>query len=258
MDKLVVTTSHKARSAARAHAEEFARTWNLKFVDRDDQPLDDLLSNHSCALVITNDDKQLATADGVLKSHLGTAFIRLKSMSRNEGDPLIRAGELQAGDRVVDTTFGLGRDALVAACAVGPTGSVIGFESSLPLFHLALHGLTDGPFSPKQVVTDFGLDPAPTTIEHADARQWLSKAEDNSADVVFVDPMFSTPKTSDAGFGLLRSVADNTGLDQAWVEQAKRVATRWVVVKCGPSQPWFKDVGLEPISGHSNANWWRA
>ncbi len=257
MQSLVVTTSHKARPATRQHARTFSEQWQLDFVDRDDQPLEALLETFDAALVVTNNDKQLATADGILKSHLGTAFIRLKTLSRNEGDPLIRAGELQPGDHIVDTTFGLGRDAVIAACAVGPTGSVFGLESSLPLFHLARHGLADGPFSPAQITTEFGLRPAPTTIAHADAREWLTSQPTDSADVIYVDPMFSTPKTSDAGFGILRSVADLTALDKGWVTEAKRVARRWVVVKCGPSQPWFQAVGLEPVQSHSNANWWR-
>ena len=258
MNTLVVTTSHKARPETVRHAEDFARSWDIGFIDRNDRPIEELLRTFDSALIVTNDDKQLATADGILKSHLGTAFIRLKSVSRGEGDPLIRAGDLQPGDQVVDTTFGLGRDALIAACAVGPTGSVTGLESSLPLFHLARHGLVDGPFSPAQVKADFGLDAAPTTVEHVDAREWLRMAEANSADVVFVDPMFSTPKTSDTGFGLLRSVADLSPLDRSWVDEARRVARRCVVVKCGPSKPWFESAGLELIQGHSNANWWRA
>lgn len=258
MDTLVVTTSHKARPETYTRAKDLARQWGLSFVDRDDRPIEELLTTVDSALIVTNDDLQLATSDGILKSHLGTAFIRLKSMSRGESDPLIRAGELQPGDSVVDTTFGLGRDALVAACAVGPTGAVVGIESSVGLFHLARHGLVNGPTAPEQILRDFGLDPAPTTIEHGDSREWLTAAPSNSADVVFVDPMFSTPKTSDTGFAILRSVADLSALDQAWVEEAKRVARRWVVVKCGPSQPWFEDAGLERLDGHSNANWWRA
>ena len=164
MQKLVVTTSHKARQETRRDAEEFAQRWRLDFVDRNDQPLDALLATFDAALIVTNNDKQIATADGILKSHLGTAFIRLKSLSRDDGDPLIRAGDLQAGDEVIDTTFGLGRDGIVAACAVGPTGSVTGLESSPPLFHLANHGLSNGPFSHESLLEEFGLAAARTVV----------------------------------------------------------------------------------------------
>ncbi len=253
----MVTTSHKARPSTRRHAEEFAKDAALPYCDRDDRPIEDLLTEYSAALIVTNDDKQVATADGILKAHLGTAFIRLMSISRNESDPMLRVSELQPGDDVIDTTFGLGRDALVASCAVGTTGSVTALESSLALFHLGRHGLSGGALAPHALTNQFGLTPTTIALEHADARSWLAEAAENSADVVLVDPMFNKPKTSDNGFDLLRSLASPTALDQQWVEEARRVARRWVVVKCGPSEPWFADVGLEPISSHSNANWWR-
>lgn len=254
---LVVTTSHKARSAAIERAETFALQWGYEYRSRRDQPFEDMIGPNDAALVFTNSEVRLASHAGSLTSHLGTAFIRLKSFSRSEGDPLIRAGELQLGDRVIDTTFGLGRDAIVAACAVGHTGAVTAVESSAGLFHLGHFGLTEGALSTNQVALIAGSTPAPTEIVNADARQWLAAAPANSADVVLIDPMFDAPKTSDAGFALLRSVADAAPLDQQWVEEARRVARRFVVVKVGPSAPWFGDVGLEPVHSHSNANWWR-
>lgn len=178
-------------------------------------------------------------------------------MSRSEPDPIVRAAELRPGDHVVDTTFGLGRDALVASAAVGPTGSVIATESSLPLFLLGTHGLEDGPLSAAELETLFGLKACPIDLKRTEAKAFLASAADDSADVVLVDPMFGEPKTSDKGFQILRSLADLTPLDEEWITEAKRVARRWVIVKCGPSQPWFSDVGLEPVRGHSNANWWR-
>lgn len=256
--QLVVTTSHKARTEAISRAKAFAGQWGYEYRERGDQPFDAMIGPGDAALVFTNSELRLASLAGSLTSHLGTAFIRLKSFSRNEGDPLIRAGELQPGDRVIDTTFGLGRDAVVAASAVGLTGAVTALESSPGLFHLGHFGLTDGALATNQVALIAGAAPAPTELVFADAREWLSTAPSDSADVVLVDPMFDEPKTSDTGFSLLRSVADDAPIDETWVANARRVARRWVVVKAGPSAPWFADAGLEPVQSHSNANWWRA
>ncbi len=255
---LVVTTSHKARASAIARAESFARHWGYLYVDRDDRRIDELIGPAGAALVMTNSELRLVTHSGSLTSHLGTAFIRLKSWSRGEGDPLVRAGELQPGDRVIDTTFGLGRDATVAACAVGSQGSVTAIESSAALFHLGQFGLTNGALSTSRVASVAGAAPAPTDLVLANACEWLGLAATNSADVVLVDPMFEEPKASDTGFALLRSVADSTPLDAQWVREARRVASRWVVVKSGPDAPWFREVGLERVHSHSNVNWWRA
>lgn len=226
---------------------------------RGDDSVEVLLATADAAIVMSNDGAMsIATGNGVLKAHLGTAFIRLKSLDRGDGDPLIRAGEIVTGDHVIDTTFGLGRDAVVAACAVGPQGSVTALESSRPLYYLGRHGVTTGPLSPAALtVLGDNLKSTQIRITHGDAVRWLSNAEDGSADIVLVDPMFETPKTSDTGFELLRSLAADTGLTKEWIEQACRVARRWVVIKTGSAPDWFESMGAERVHSHSNATWWR-
>ncbi len=159
---------------------------------------------------------------------------------------------------MIDTTFGLGRDAVIAASAVAPGGSVTALESSAGLFHLGWFGLTEGALSLTELARTAGRAPSPIELIWADARTWLAEAESGSADVVLVDPMFEEPKASDTGFELLRSVADADQLDPSWISEARRIARRWVVVKSGPERPWFAEAGLEPVHSHSNANWWRA
>lgn len=245
---LVVTASLKATEATLQTAQAKARAWGIPFVDRNRSGLERVLIHHDAALVFSNMGIHLATADGRLHHHLGTAYIRLKSLERGDSDPLVRAGELTPGDHLIDTTFGLGRDSAVAARALGPAGQITAIESSAALFHLANEAL-------------IGADPdplaAPITLVHADARSYLAACETNSVDVVLVDPMFTAPKTSDAGFAILRSVADNTPLDQRWISEARRVARRWVILKAGSAMPWFDDEELTRVHSHSNATWYR-
>ncbi len=256
--RLIVTASHKARPETIDRATNFATENGYRYVPRSDESLDELLTSVDAAFVMTNGAMTLATQHGTLKAHLGTAFIRLKSIDRGEGDPLIRAGDIRTGDRIVDTTFGLGRDALVAACAAGATGSLTAIESSDALYHLGHHGLTKGPLSPAAVASvGNNLDPAPVELVHDDAVSWLADQTANTADVVLIDPMFTSPKTSDSGFTLLRSVADTNPLTKDWIEQAQRVARRAVVVKTGAPPEWFDDIDISHVHSHSNANWWR-
>ena len=98
----------------------------------------------------------------------------------------MRAAELQPGDHVLDTTFGLGRDSLVASCAVGPTGSVTALESSQALFLLGTHGLTDGALSPGELESLFAMTPTAVDLRHAEAHMFLLEAPENSADVVLI------------------------------------------------------------------------
>jgi 16S rRNA (guanine1516-N2)-methyltransferase len=242
--ELVVTTSLKAAQPVSDLARSRAGDWGLSYIDRSGQSIDAIVDDGRSALVFTNSGLHIATPSGRLRSHLGTAHIRLNSLLRGDGDPLVRAADLRPGDRVLDTTYGLGRDSIVAAHAIGPTGCVLGLESSAALFHLA----------DESPPLDFaGLLPAPIQLVQADARRWLESAESASVDVVLVDPMFNEPKAADAGFGLLRWVADETPLDREWIEHARRVARRCVVLKSGEALPWFGDEQLERVRSHSNA-----
>jgi len=244
---LVVTTSHKAHEATIEHGKAYASRHQLTFRDRDALSIAALLVGSTAALVFTNEEVYVATVDGQLRFHLGTAFIRLKALERGELDPMLRAAEFEEGDSVLDTTFGLGRDARVMAKAIGSTGRVVAVESSAALYHLAYCGL--------DASSDSGS--APIELVHGDGPSYLAESEDNSFDTVLIDPMFNQPLTSDPGFALLRAVADPTPLDRGWVDQARRVASRWVVIKAGQPQSWFDELDVESVASHSAAAWYR-
>lgn len=251
--RLGVTTSLKASGALKARAEQRAAEWGLPYFERRKLGMFAVFEHVDAALIFAAKGVYVATADGQLRPHLSTAAIRLRHIAAGESDPLIRAGDLGPGDHVIDCTYGLGRDAVVAAHIVGNTGSIIGLEASTALFHMANENRPLAEF-------DGAIDIEPAAIElvHADARTWLAEAAPDSSDVVLIDPMFENPKTSDASFSLLRLLADETPLDEAWVRSAQRVARRCVVVKTGRWAPWFDEVGLVEVHSHSNARWYRA
>lgn len=235
----------------------------MPFVPRNGRGLDAVIeesaaSDDTLAMVFTNSGIYLASAEGQLTFHLGTAFIRLQALERGELDPLLRALQPKAGDAVLDTTFGLGRDARLVARAVGTTGQVVGVESSVALFMLASEGIARLSESESSYESNVAARSAPITLVNNDALAYLETCADDSFDVVMIDPMFDTPTTSDRGFELLRAVADPTPLSEAWVVEARRVARRCVVVKTAESRPWFDDAGLTWVPSHSNASWYRA
>ncbi len=251
--KLIVTTSRLANSTTRALARRKAADWGFPYVERSDRSIELILQgtdeHAGAAFVFRNDGMLLSTAHTQLRFDLGTAALRLLSMARGDRDLLIRAGEIIAGDLIFDATLGLGRDALVAAQAVGPGGEVVGVESNLALFTLVSEGLASH---------DAGAESATIQPVLGDSRKILSGEADASFDVVVIDPMFSLPGKSDGNFEALREFADPTGLDPEWVQQARRVAKRWVVAKVSYEQPWFSTEGLQRIPGMGRSRWWRA
>lgn len=249
---LGVTTSLKATDAVRQRAERFARQSSLAWFDRRKDPMTRIFDRTHAVLLFAEREVYVCTADGQLRPHLSTAAVRLRHIAAGEGDPLIRAADLRSGDTVIDCTYGLGRDAVVAAHIIGSSGQLTALEASPALYHLASQ---NRPLGELDGAVD--LDAASISFVQADARDWLLGEPARSADVVLIDPMFENPKSSDASFSLLRGVANETPLSPEWVDAARRVCRRWVVVKSGNWFAWFDEIGLTAVHSHGNARWFR-
>jgi hypothetical protein len=153
---------------------------------------------------------------------------------------LVRLAELQAGDRVLDCTFGLGADALVCARAVGPTGRVQGVEASFVLWALATEGLAAG-LGFKEL--------APIEVARGDHLEVLKGLPSGSVEVVLFDPMFGRPQQGSPAFEVLRQHADHRPVSPEALTQARRVASRWVLVKGAKYSKDLKALGLTPEQG---------
>ncbi|GLZ46947.1 hypothetical protein Acsp06_31320 [Actinomycetospora sp. NBRC 106375] len=248
---VVVTTSKSASDAVRAEARRVADTWGLPLVERGKASVATVRGDATTALVCTEEGWVAESARGRLAFHQGTAAKRLRALRHGQTDPLVRAGELTPGDHVLDATLGLGRDALVAAWAVGRDGAVIGIEADFVLALLATEGFA-GPI-PR-------AGSAPVEVRRGDSRQVLAAmaAAGEGVDVVLLDPMFGGPRASDTGFTLAREHTVPTPLDPEWVALARAVARRWVVVTAERARDWFPDAGLERLEGTRSGRWFRA
>lgn len=202
-------------------------------------------------LVLGGDGWVLRDPHGDLPFSPGLARLRIKRLEQGlRDDVLVRLGELKAGDQVLDCTFGLGADAQVCARAVGPTGSVVALEASLPLWALGACGLSAQ-----------GAAPDSCAIEprHADAAVILPTLPCGSFDCVLFDPMFGRPKKASPAFDMLRRYANHAPLSLSTLAEARRVARRWVVVKGARYSDDLKRLGLvpEPTSRFSEVVWAR-
>lgn len=220
--KLAVTTSRKIDKTRREYARERAGRWGILFIERRDQSVRQVQASHDALIVFEDAGVRLTDADDDCAFHPGMAQQRIMRLERGEPDALVDIGAIEPGHRVVDATLGFGRDALVAATAVGPAGVVIGLEASPVLYAFVSEGLRH--------YLD-ATTPGPIRVEHADAITWLN-AGDEVYDLVILDPMFARPKSADPGFDLLRRHAVGTPLTDELIDAAVRRARR-VVVKVG-------------------------
>lgn len=249
---LGVTTSGAVDSDRHRHAKERARRWGLPFVERRrKQPLGPMLEELAEALLVFGGDGLvLCDRQGVLRYSPGMGPLRIKRIDRGaRDDVMVRVAELRPLDHVLDCTLGMGADAVVAARVVGPEGRVVGVEKSLPLYALASEGLAAPP----------APSCCPVEVVHADALEHLRSLPGRSFDCVLFDPMFDRPRASTPSFDVLRRYADATPLPPEALEEARRVARRWVLVKASRFGQDLARLGLlpEPGSPYADVAWGR-
>lgn len=238
---LLVTTSHRADAGLRRHAAQRASTWQIPFVPRDALPsLAQVTSSGASLLVFSGSGLQLVDRAGTLTFHEGIAHLRIVHLEGGGRDPLVHVGALHPGDRVLDCTMGLAQDALVAARAVGPGGRVVAVESSLPLYAVVSEGLGARGRSPDTCL----IEPV-----HGDHAPFLRGLPGGSFDVVYFDPMFASPRKAQVAFDAVRRHGNHTPLHRAVIEEACRVACRWVVVKCPKGSRVPQDLGMRRLPG---------
>lgn len=250
---LAVTTSGKPDEALMKQAREAASTWGLPFIPRRrKQPLGPLLESKADGfLVFEHEGVSLWDREGSFSFNPGMAHLRrLRIQAGQRDDALVRVAELSTGDHLLDCTLGLGQDALVAALVAGPTGRVVGLEKSLALYAVVSEGLK---------AYDYGPGSCRVEALHTDADTYLRSLPSGSFDVVFFDPMFEKPKKSQPAFEVLRRFAEHAPLTPETLEEARRVARRWVVVKGSKYSDDLKklDLQAEPGSRYTSVVWGR-
>jgi len=249
---LAVTTSTKVDAAQVREARAVAARWGLPFLPRRaKEGIAPWLGVKAAALlVVGGDGVTLWDAEGSFGFHAGMAHLRRMRVRDGEPDAFVRVAELRPGDAVLDCTLGLAQDALVASLVVGPRGRVVALEKSLALYAVVSEGLN---------AYDYGPDSCRVEALHADAHAYLRSLPSSAFDIVFFDPMFEKPKKSQPAFEMLRRFAEHAPLTTETLEQARRVARRWVVVKGAKYSEDLKKLGLEaePGSHYTSVIWGR-
>lgn len=152
--------------------------------------------------------------------------------------PLVRALGLRIGDRVLDTTLGLGTD---AAFLAGLTGrAVVGIERVPAVGLLTAEGLRAAGHAVHVIV--------------AEAATVLRGLPDACFDAIQIDPMFPPGTGTTASLDLLRAVSGPApvappDLDELrWlVDEARRVARRRVVIRDVAEGPLLERLGPDEV-----------
>lgn len=141
-------------------------------------------------------------------------------------DPLVEVSGLSAGDAFIDCTLGMASDAIVASIRTGEEGTVVGCESHPVIAYIVAKGLAEYAALPHLIAAMRRIQVMPGT-----SLDFLRTLPRNSADVVYMDPMFTEEIRESSNFSPLRPAADSGQLNVEWVQEAVRVARKSVVLK---------------------------
>jgi len=158
--------------------------------------------------------------------------------------------DLKPGDRVLDCTFGLGHDGLVAAYAVGEKGRVLGLESSPVIAAVVRYGMDIYSGGSKLIREAMGR----IALHQADHRAFLTALPPRSYDVVYLDPMFASPLTRSSAINALRPLADHRPVTPEVIALALKVAGKRVVIKDNRRGESLRRLGIANLTGGKSSS----
>ena len=225
--KTIVTTAYRPTEETKRCAKDTAQVLGLTVAERNKRPIYKLHKELAADVIVCKKERLELYPVGQSEPfffHPNSAAFRSKRPLAS--DPLIEVSGLVSGDSFLDCTLGMASDALIASLVVGDEGRVVGCESDPIIGHIVREGLKRYTDMPQ-------LHESMRRIEvvSTDALDYLKAHGDDSFDVIYMDPMFTEQITEASNFAPLRSNADHGQLTAEWVEEAKRVAKKSVVLK---------------------------
>lgn len=238
--KRMVTTAYRPTAKIIAEAQRIAEELDIQFIVRNKRSIDKMHTDEQMDILVASKERLEFYPVGKAEPfffHPNSAAFRTKRPL--EKDPLIEVSGLDKGDSFLDCTLGMASDAITVSQHVGSEGKVIGCESNPNIAYIISNGL-------QRYTTMPHLTEAMTRIEvlAMDSIAYLKTLEDDSFDVIYMDPMFTEEIKESSNFTPVRSSADMGQLTEEWMREAKRAAKKAVVLKAHFRSQDFEKFGF--------------
>lgn len=244
--KTIVTTAGRPNDSTINLARNAANYLHLPYINRQKRTVIQLQQQYKCDVLVATKSQWeyygLNTTEPFF-FHPSSAMFRVKRVERGERDPFLEVCRLTKGDTFVDCTLGYASDSLLAALAVGESGKVIGCEANPVLAFIMQEAFHNG----RTNYVEFQKLMDRICIVSSNAVSYLKTLENDSIDVVYLDPMFETTIDKSVSISPLRSVGVQDALTEMWVEESLRVSKKRVVLKANYQSPWFNEFNFKQI-----------
>ena len=240
----VVTTAGRTNEEYILKAKEISKDLNLLYIKRQKKSVSTIqIEQHANVLVVSKERLELYTYGSISPFffHPNSAAFRMKRLVNGEQDSFLQATRLEEGDFFLDTTAGLCSDSIIAAYATGDAGAVHACEKEPIIAYVVGEGLKN--YEPKNEILEKSL--RRIHLYHQDAIDYMETVPSNFYDVVYLDPMFDEIIDESSNFHVLRSIGLHDSLSDKWLEEAKRIAKKRVVLKAHFRSNLFEQFGFE-------------
>ena len=239
----IVTTAGRPDEQSEQLAHAVCEELGVRFEPRKKRSVVKMSKEYDAHVIVAGKNRYEYYPKGATEPfffHPNSAAFRLKRLARGEQDPMVEACNLQAGESFLDCTLGIGADSLVAAYTVGETGRVVGLEANSNVAFIVKKGMQ------MYDTTELPLTACMRNIEVicSEAISYLKTLPDDAFNVVYMDPMFEEVIEESNNFEALRDAGEHFALTAEWVEQAKRVAKKRVVLKAHFRSSSFDEFGF--------------
>ncbi|PLV59243.1 class I SAM-dependent methyltransferase [Thermotoga sp. KOL6] len=240
MKNFVVTTSHKPDKEQIMKAQELAESLGTIYVPR--KRLKE--TNVDFYYVVERNRLSIKWPGGEFFFHPSSAVLRMRNIKSGQKDYLIEVLQPKGNEIVLDTTFGLGGEAILMAAFL-PEGKVVGLEGSIHIYTVVKYGI-------EHFETDVKwLKEALKRIElyYANFKDYIRKQPAESFDVVYCDPMFENPVYESSAMNPLRPFAVYDTVDEEDVREMLRIARKKVILKSHVKDSLFKRIKVDELKG---------
>ena len=244
--KTIVTTAGRPTDVTIGLAKAAAVLLQLPYIHRNKRTVKQLQQEYQCDVLVAAKSRWEyygVNTDEPFFFHPSSAMFRLKRVAREERDPLLEVCQLKEGDSFLDCTLGYASDSLLAAFAIGETGTISGCEANPILAFILDEAFHKG----RTVHSEFQSLMKRITVIPSDAVSHLKQLDDDSVDVIYMDPMFDVSLSESVNISPLRVLGKQDALTAEWVNEAKRVARKRIVLKAHFRSPWFEQFDFQQI-----------
>lgn len=240
----VITTAGRTNEAYILKAKGIAKELNLPFIQRHKKSVSTIQQEQNANVLVVNKERLELYSYGFTSPfffHPNSAAFRLKRLMNGEQDSFLEATRIERGDHFLDMTAGLCSDSIIAAYAVGDEGVVHACEKEPLIAYVVDVGLKKYESNNDTLETSMRR----IHIIHQDAVDYTKTLPSNSFDVVYLDPMFEEVIEESSNFQALRAAGIHDALNVEWIEEAKRVARKRVVLKAHFRSTVFEQFGFK-------------